>query len=150
LDQVDQRFSKDMEIPIYQRKKADFNLIVKADFLLDVDGKKLIIDISGLGSDIISMLREQQYRILTLSGEKDIATIVVKTLHFLGHQSEEGPHHFFASEREASRNIQISMPGVIFINHKGRKVLATHLSQPQDIVDFLSQKGYQILYLPFS
>jgi hypothetical protein len=142
-------FSRDTEIPIYGNQKADFNFIVKADYLLKVDGKDAVIDMNGLGPDIIALLNEHQYQVLSLANESPSA-IVTKTLDFLGIESEPGPHPFLAADRPESKNIRLMIPGIVFKDNKGQSIFATNLTRYPEITSFLSQKGYRILRLPQS
>jgi len=142
-------FSSDTEIPIYGKQQADFNFIVKADYLLKIDGKDAVIDMNGLGPDIIALLNEHQYKVLSLADESPSA-IVTKTLDFLGIKSDPGPHPFLAADRAESKNIRLMIPGTIFKDDKGQSIFATHLTLYPEIVSFLSQKGYRILRLPQS
>jgi len=142
-----QRFSSKVEIPVYQREKTGFNLIVKADFFLNKDGRDCIIDLSGLGTEIISLLKEHQFSVLTLSSEEDPSIIVKKTIDFLGLKSDSEPHTFIATSRDDSKNIRFTIPGISFQDKDGQNIFATHLIIPQEMVNFLSQKGYKILSL---
>ena len=147
LNMSGQRFSTKVEIPVYQREKTGFTLIVKADFSFNRDGRDCIIDMSGLGTEIISLLKEHQFSVLALSNEKDPSVIVKKTVDFLGIKSNSEPHTFFATSRNDSRNIIFTIPGISFRDKNGQNIFATHLIIPQEMINFLSQKGYKILTL---
>jgi hypothetical protein len=142
-------FSSDMEIPIYEKQQADFNFIVKADYLINIDGRDAIIDMNGLGSDIIALLNEHQYQVLSLANESP-SSIVIKTLDFLDIESDPGPHPFMAADRAESKNIRLMIPGIVFRDNIGQSIFATHLTLYPEIISFLSQKGYRILALPQS
>jgi hypothetical protein len=142
-------FSRDTEIPIYGKQQADFNFIVKADYLLKVNGKDAVIDMNGLGPDIIALLNEHQYQVLSLANESPSA-IVTKTLDFLGIEFEPGPHPFLAADRAESKNIMLMIPGIVFKDNKGQSIFATNLTRYPEIISFLSQKGYRILRLPLT
>ncbi|MFH1241491.1 MAG: LysM peptidoglycan-binding domain-containing protein [Pseudomonadota bacterium] len=150
LNLVGQSFSRDSEIKLYQGNKTDFNLVVKADFLLDVKGRDCIIDLSGLGQEILSLLKERQFSVLPLAGEKDAVSILSKTLAFAGVEFDSKPHPFMATDTDESRNIRLTIPGVIFKDAKGQGVFATRLTLPDKLLGFLSRKGYRILSLPLS
>jgi len=142
-------FSSDTEIPIYGKEQADFDFIVKADYLLNIDGKDAIIDMNGLGPDIIAVLNEHQYKVLSLANELP-SDMVTKTLDFLGIESDPGPHPFLAADRAESKNIRLMIPGIVFKDNNGQDIFATHLTLYPEIISFLSQKGYRILRLPQS
>jgi len=147
LNMSGQGFSSNVEIPVYQREKTGFTLIVKADFSFNRNGKDCIIDLSGLGREIISLLKEHQFSVLTLSSEKDPSVIVKKTVDFLGLKSDSKPYTFNATSRDESRNIRFAIPGISFQDKNGQNIFATHLIIPQEMVNFLSKKGYKILSL---
>jgi len=143
-------FSAQVKIPAYQNQKTGFKLIINADFFLRTKGKNAIIDMTGLGPEIISFLKEHQFLVLSLAGEKDPLAMIIKTLRFLNVQFDPGPHHFMATTRDDSRNIQLTLPGIIFSDNHGKAILATKLNIPDEIAAFLSEKGYCILDLsPF-
>ena len=140
-------FSAQVEIPAYQSQRADFKLIINADFFLRIKGKDAIIDLTGLDPEIISFLKKHQFLVLSLAGEKDPLAMIVKTLGFLNVQFDPDPHHFMATTRDDSRNIQLTIPGIIFSDKHGKSILATKLNIPDEIAAFLSEKGYCILDL---
>lgn len=147
LELVGNRYSKDVDIPIYQSEKTDLNLTIKADIFLNINGKDCIIDLKGLGEDIIALLKEHGFGVLSLSGEKDPSMVMTKTLDFFGISFESKPHAFMASDRGELKNIRFMVQGTIFRTIEGQRFFATPLFLPQGIVDFLSQKGYRILQL---
>ena len=147
LNMTGHRFSSKVEIPVYQREKTGFNMIVKADFFLNKDGKDCIIDLRGLGTEIISLLKEHRFSVLPLSGEKDPSVIVKKTVDFLGLKSDSEPHSFIATGRDDSKNIRFTIPGITFQDKDAQNIFATHLIIPPEIAKFLSRKGYKILSL---
>ena len=143
-------FSTQVRIPVYQSQKADFKLIVTADFFLKVKESDAIIALTDLGPEVISFLREHRFSVLSLAGEKEPLAIVSKTLEFLGVPFDTGPHDFMAVKRDDSKNIRLSLPGTVFSDKDGKPVFATPLSLPHEIAVFLSQRGYRILVLSFS
>jgi hypothetical protein len=143
-------FSTGVKIPVYQSQKADFKLIVTADFFLKVEGRDAIIALSDLGPEVISFLREHRFSVLSLAGEKDSLSIVSKMLEFIGVPFDTGQHEFAAARRKGSEGIRLSLPGTVFSDKDGKSVLATPLSLPREIAVFLSQRGYRILFLSFS
>jgi hypothetical protein len=150
LDLSGRTFSTGVKIPVYQSQKADFKLIVTADFFLKVKGSDAIIALTDLGPEVISFLREHKFSVLSLAGEKDSLAIVSKMLEFIGIQFDTGPHEFTAAKRDDSKNIRLSLPGTVFSDKDENQVLATPLSLPREIAVFLSQRGYRILVLSFS
>ena len=122
-------------------------MIINADFFLRTKGKNAIIDMTGLGPEIISFLKEHQFLVLSLAGEKDPLAMIIKALSFLNVQFDPGPHHFMATTRDDSRNIQLTLPGIIFSDNHGKAILATKLNIPHEIAAFLSEKGYCVLDL---
>ncbi len=150
LDLSGRTFSTAVKIPVYQSRKADFKLIITADFFLKVKGRDAIIALTDLGPEVISFLREHRFSVLSLAGEKDSLSIVSKTLEFIGVPFDTGPHDFTAAERDDSKDIVLSLPGTVFSDKDGKPILATPLSLPREIAGFLSRKGYRILVLSLS
>lgn len=147
LSLTDRPFSSRAEIPLYQDQKADFNLIIKADFLMNIQGRESIIDLTGLGPEVLSLLSERRYRVLSLSGEKNPYTLVTKTLDFIGMKYSSKPHLFLVTERAPSKNITITVPGIVFDDQKGQKIFATGLKLPAEVAALISQQGYRIVAL---
>ncbi len=145
LNLSSQPFAKKVEIPIYRNQKTDFNLIIEADFLFDKNGREYIIDLTGLGSDIISLLRQHQFSVMSLPDEKDPYLILPVVLDFIGVKAYSGSHPFWTADRDNAKNIKITIPGVSFRDHQGQNIFATPLRLPEEVASFLSSKGYKIL-----
>lgn len=143
-------FSRDVQIHVFQPGKNDFNLVIKADFLLNIDGKDCIIDFSGLGSDVLALLKEQGFMVLSVANTRDPAVVLSKVLDLVGVKCNTEPHPFLVTKRVDTRNIKFTIPGVTFQDKDGQKIFATHLLLPDDLVGFLNQKGYQVLTLVLS
>lgn len=143
-------FTRNAEVPIYQKEGADFSLTIKADFMFNINGKDHIIDLSGLGPDIITLLQEHQFLVLSLSNETSSSVIVTRSLEFLGVSFDSNPHPFLAANRDESKNVRLMIPGIIFQDNKDNTILATHLKLSPAITNFLTVEGYSILLLPLS
>jgi len=150
LNLTGRSFSKNVEIPVYQGQKTQFSLVVKADFFLYVDGRESIIDHSGLGEETISLLRDQGMQVLSIHSEKDPYLTVSRILEFVGVKFDSNPHPFMASSRGESRNVKMTIPGIVFQDNHGQNIFASHLRLPDEIVGFLYKKGYKILNLGLS
>jgi hypothetical protein len=145
LELTGQSFSKGAEIPVYPDRKTDFNLSVKADFLFRLNERESVIDLSGIGPEVISLLAERQFRILSLSGDLRPPGVISRVLDFLGIPYDSNPLALLAAERDESRNILIRVPGITFSGKEGQRILATGLPLPNALGSFLSEKGYRIL-----
>ena len=150
LNLTGQTYHRDVDIPIYEAQKTDFNLIVRADFLLPMDGKNGIIDFTGLGPDVVALLREHHYEVLPLAQETYPPAVVSQILKFTGVQFDAEPHAFMATPRDASKNISVTIPGIVFQDNRGQNVFASQLALPNEIAGFLTRKGYKILSLALS
>jgi hypothetical protein len=51
------------------------------------------------------------------------------------------------ADRDKTRNITLTVPGISFYDQEGKKILATDKKMPEEIVSFLNQKGYNLLEL---
>jgi len=148
LNLTGQSFYRNAEIRVYQGDRTDFNLLVNASYLLDVNGKDCVIDFAGLGKETLSLLKERRFSVLPLAGEKDPYAILSKTLALLGVGFDSQPHPFMATAGNESRNIRLTIPGMTFKDKEGRNIFASHLSLPDQLAGFLSSRGYRILSLP--
>ncbi len=147
LNLMGQRFAKDQEIPVYQSHQSDFNLVIKADFLYNRQGVDYIIDLKGLGADVIALLRDHRFVVLSMAGEGDPAVVLTKTLDFVGAEFDTESHAILALNRAETRNVAITVPGIRFHNHAGSPIFATQLDLPSGIGSIFSQRGYKILQL---
>jgi LysM repeat protein len=150
LNLTGQAFTRNMEMPLYKEGNSGFNLTVKADFFLYLDKKEAVIDFSGIGADMIPLLKEYNVSVLSVAGESDPAVIVSKVLDFTGVKFDSKPHPFNSAGKEDSRNIRVTIPGIIFQDNQGRSVFASDIRLPDDIAGFLSRKGYKVLSLALS
>ena len=148
LNLTAQSYSTEVDIPLYEKQKSDFKLSAKADFLLKNREKDTIIDLKGLGPEIISLLKERGFLILSLASEKNPLTIIKRLLRFLDIKFDAGPHYFMATTGPITKNIKLTVPGIVFSDSLGDTLLATPLSLPEEIKVFCSNKGYKILSLP--
>lgn len=141
-------FMRNVEIPVYDKQEgADFNLFVKADYLLEQGGEKLLLDLTGVGSDIIPLLRERDLSYLSLAGESDPLAVVSRLLEFLGVPFDPGPVDILTTTREGFHNIRIRIPGASFQDSAGRSLVATTLDLPEEILKLLADKGTRVLRL---
>jgi LysM repeat protein len=138
-------FSRDLEIPVYQSRKTEFNLLVKADFLLSGEGKERIIDLTGLGPEIVSLLKDHQFQLLSLNDRSEPASMISSVLDFVGIPVDTKPHAFLAAERDESRNILLTVPGFSFPASDGQRIFVPVSPIPEILHSFLSAKGYRIL-----
>jgi hypothetical protein len=150
LSTTGQSFSRDVEIPIVKGGDTNFNLLIQADFFLKVQGKDAIIDLEGLGPEMITLLEEHQLKILSLAGEEDPSSVLQITLDFLGIPLDSKPRNFMAAERGEQKNIRLTIRGIVFQDKEGQNIVATHLNIPDEIALFLSQRGYHLLRLSSS
>ena len=141
-------FMRNVEIPVYEKQEgADFNLFVKADYLLEREGEKLLLDLRGVGSDIIALLRERDLSYLSLAGESDPLSVVTRLLEFLGVPFDPGPVDVLATIREGFHNIRFRIEGASFRDSAGRSLLATTLDLPEEILKLLADKETRVLRL---
>jgi hypothetical protein len=143
-------YTTDEQIPVYQAQKADINMTVRADFALQVKGKKAIVDLSGLDPEVISLLQEQKVMTLSLAKEKDPVPMLASLCEFLGISFQQGPHVFDLFSGGPSQKIQVGLPGIIFSDSKGANILTTPLVLPDEINAFLAHKGYKIMQVSLS
>lgn len=148
LNLTAQSYSTEVDIPLYEKQKSDFKLSAKADFLLKNREKDTIIDLKGLAPEMISLLKERGFLVLSLAPEKNPLTIIKRLLRFLDIKFDAGPHYFMATTGPITKNIKLTVPGIVFSDSLGDTILATPLSLPEEIKVFCSNKGYKILSLP--
>lgn len=147
LNRLGEKFSRSMTIPVYENQAANVKLLIKADFYLNLGGQECVIDLSGLGERMVSFLKAHRFKVLLLHGETDRSKMLTEMLDFLGVPYKSGPHSFLACSRDVSRDVTVTLKGVSFHDDKGHSILATEILMPEDMVAFLSRKGYETLDL---
>jgi len=147
LNLTGQDFSARLRIPAYESANNDFRFTIEADFFLKIRGKRHIIDLTGLDPEVIDLLRDKGISVLSLSKEHSPLSMVAETLKFLHVNFKPGPHLFLASPGNITRNVELTLKGILFYAHNGDSVFATPLDLPSKIGAFLSQKGYKVLVL---
>jgi hypothetical protein len=148
LDITGQNYSTDVDLPVYQSEKADFNLVVKADFSVKINGVDRIIDLSGLGKDIVNLLQEHQVLVHSVSNKKSSSDILMGVLDFLGIKYEAGDHQFLSANRPETQNIIINIQGIKFRDNNGKDMFATSLKLSRELVLVLNMNGYRVFQLP--
>ena len=143
-------FTRNMEMPLYRDGTGGFRMIVKADFFLYLDRKEAIIDFSGIGDEMIPLLKEYKVSVLSVAAEADPGVIVSRILDFIGVKFDSSPQAFTASGSADSNSIMVTIPGISFQNARGQSVFASSVNLPEEIAGFLSRKGYRVLSLPLT
>ena len=145
-----QPFKTRVNIPAYTSRNEDFTFTVEADFYLEIKGHRYVIDTGGMGPDVISLLKDNGISVLSLAQEKAPADMVSTILKFLDVHYKTGPHFFMAKRGDELRNVRLTLDGITFHDKAGNSVLVTSVNLPSELVEFLYQKGYRVLFLePF-
>ncbi|MFC1495425.1 LysM peptidoglycan-binding domain-containing protein [Thermodesulfobacteriota bacterium] len=141
-----QTYSTGVDIPMYQGEGSDFNLVVKADYSFTRNKRDCVIDLKGLGTEIINLLNDHKFTVLQLSEEASIKGFATKTLSFLGLGYDDKDHLFHAFSGRGQNNISIIIPGVFFLDKNNLNNFISGITLPTEIIDFLSVKVDRLLY----
>jgi len=150
LNLTGQNYSTNVELPVYKNGKGDFDLVVKADYSVNINEKVYIIDLSGLGKDIVSLLEDHQFMVYSISNKSSSSSIVTGVLNFLGIKYKADPHQFLATNGPETKNIILNIQGVSFRDKDSKNVFATPLNLTRELFLFLNMNGYKVLQLPFN
>jgi hypothetical protein len=149
LDMTGQQYSTDTELPVYQSEKSDINLAIKADFSFQKEGRDHIVDLSGLGKDIISLLKEHQVMVYQVARKRKSVEIMSGLLEFLGIRYDAESHQFSLEKNGTeSNNVLLNIEGITFRDANGKDIFATSLNLPRELVTFLNMNGYRVLKMP--
>lgn len=140
LDLAGQSFSSRLDIPIHKEEDSDFNLVIKADFYFNRKGKDFIIDLNGIGDDIINLLKEHSYSVLSVTGNEDPYKLTEKMLGFLGIDFVNNEHIFYAIPGNSKGNAKLIIPGILFNDEKGKSNFFTSVYLNPDISMFIAAK----------
>jgi hypothetical protein len=147
LNLAGQTYSRNMEMPLQRDGKSDFSMTIRADFFLYLEKQEAVIDFSGIGNDMIPLLKDYRLSVLSVAGETDPGTIVSRVLDFIGVKFDSSPQAFTAAGSKESPSIKVTIPGIAFQDNLGRKVFASSVNLPEEIAGFLLSKGYKVLSL---
>jgi hypothetical protein len=147
LNLAGQTYSRNMEMPLHRDGKSDFSMTIRADFFLYLEKQEAVIDFSGIGNDMIPLLKDYRLSVLSVAGETDPGTIVSRVLDFIGVKFDSSPQAFTAAGSKESPSIKVTIPGIAFQDNLGRKVFASSVNLPEEIAGFLLSKGYKVLSL---
>jgi hypothetical protein len=147
LELLGRPYSTKLEIPVYQSERKDFKLIVKADFFLKKGDQDCIIDLAGLDNDVLSLLRDHGFQVLSIPDDIKPLKLAISVLDFMGVPYKSGSHSFLAARRAASENIKFTLSGIVFHDADGAAILATERGVPEEIALFLSGRKYTLWVL---
>ncbi len=151
LKLMGQPFTAQANIPAYSSQNKGCQFTVQADFYVEIAERRYVIDLEGLTPDAVSLLKDGGISVLSLTQNSQPADMVSNVLEFLNVQFHRGPHAFMAKKGDASRNVKLTLEGISFYDQNGKPVLATSVTLPPELVEFLSQSGYRMLLLtPFA
>lgn len=148
LDLVGQQYVADGELPVYQSEMADINLAIKADFSFKADSGDHVIDLSGLGKDIIKLLQEHHVAVFSVSRKRPSSEILAGLLEFLGLRYDDHVHQFSSSGASDPHNVSVNIQGVVFQDVNGKDIFATSLNLPEELIAFLNMNGYRVFKIP--
>jgi len=148
LNITGQNYSTNVELPVYQNGKGDVDLVVKADYSININDKVYIIDTSGLGKDIVSLLKDHQHNVYSISDKASPSDIATGILDFLDIKQRFDLHRFLATNGPETKNIILDIQGISFQDKELNKIFATTLKMPRELSLFLNMKGYRVLQLP--
>jgi LysM repeat protein len=148
LELADQQYSTKIDIPIYKGEEgANFNLTIKADYSFNRKDKNYIIDLTGIEKNVINLLNERGFSVLSLSGEQDICKIISKVLDFLAEEWSNSEQGIYALPQEGRGNVKLVIPGVIYKDQKNRTNLFTYIKTAPEISGFLANNVDSIYIL---
>ncbi len=147
LELAGQPYSLKRDIPLYRGEGADFNLTIKADYSFSRKGKEFIIDINGLEGDVINLLDEHGFSVLSLAGETDLSKAAGRVLGLLGEEWSDSEQGFYALPKESQGNIRLIYPGIIYRDIRGMVNLFTFIRPIPEISGFLARNVDSIFIL---
>ncbi len=138
LELAEQPYSVKVDIPLYRGEGSDFNLTVKADYSFNRKGKDYIIDMNGIEGDVITLLNEHGFSVLSLPVETDPLKAAGQVLDFLGEEWKDTEQGFYSMPKEAHGNVRLIVPGILYRDTKGRVNLFTFIRPIREISGFLA------------
>jgi hypothetical protein len=148
LELADQQYSTKRDIPLYSGEEgANFNLTIKAEYSFNRGGKEYIIDLNGLEPDVITLLNERGFSVLSLAGENDLCKAGGRVLDFLSAEWNDAGHGFYVTPQDGRGNIRLIIPGMLYRDTKGKMNLFTYIRTAPEIAGFLAENVDNIFIL---
>lgn len=123
--------------------KAFSNLITKSN-----EGT-FLVDFGELYDDARVAIEKTGLNIVQIKNEDSFRTITEKILSAADLSYSDDPT-FLAANRPANRNTTLSIPGFLFTNKGGSKVLLSFIPLHYGIIQFLTNKGVKIIMIKLS
>jgi LysM repeat protein len=139
LELAEQPYSLKRDIPLYRGEGADFNLTIRADYSFSRKGKEYIIDMNGLEGDVITLLNEHGFSVLSIAFETDLLKTAGRLLDFLGEEWSDSSEGFYALPKGSQGNVRLIIPGIIYRDIKGMVNLFTFIRPIPEISGFLAR-----------
>ena len=101
-------FTRDFDISIFDMGKDGFNVSIKADFRLAVNGKEILIVFKKIPKKFLDILNGRGITVITLSEDMEESTIVKGILGAIGIPFSRGSFSF----PSASERMEICLPAI--------------------------------------
>jgi LysM repeat protein len=147
LDLAGIPFVSDSDISVYRGENSGFKVIISADYLLNIRGREAIIDLHGLGTEMVNLLKEHNYRVISLSNPGDALEMGAGLLEFIGVDSQSGMLPFDITGNGENSGLRLIIKGIDFRDKDNLEIFATDLTLPNVILEFLAARGKKMLQL---
>ena len=115
-----------------------------ADLVSTPGGNDVFVDFGDLYGDALTAIAKTGLSVLQISAEETYDAIVRKLLSALGLHFEQNPT-FFAADRPADYNTQITVAGVAFVKPDEERLLLSGAALPSAVSDLLYSRGINLV-----
>ncbi len=136
-------YKKGYNTEIFQNMYNGFSLEIIADRMFVKDGATYLIDFHSLPERIVQIIEKQNFKLLQITPQDDMAETAQKVLDFCAVTYKPSPVKF-TFDKDGESNIKLTIPGVLVSSDAG-EVLLTRVALDMAIVTFLSDKKIKII-----
>lgn len=146
LGMLGQRYETDLSIPLMKGGSSDasFNYSVTAPLYFSRGGKNFVVAVSGLPDNVISQLEKSKFKVIVRRPHEQPRQFASRLLSEIGVRNEAGLT-IQGSNREKPRNIEVTLPGVVF-TADGRETLLTPTEVPPILAPLLKKPNLRVIH----
>ncbi|MEW6264151.1 MAG: LysM peptidoglycan-binding domain-containing protein [Thermodesulfobacteriota bacterium] len=145
LEMVGQRYETDLSIPLLQGggSSQEFTFTVTAPLFFSRAGVNYVVTFNYTAGEVRQLLESHRFKVIARMPGESSQVFAQRLLAAMGLKVESGLT-IMASRRGSSRNIEITMPGVVF-QSGGQEMLLTNSNVPAALSPLLSRPNLKVV-----
>ncbi|MFP3869544.1 MAG: LysM peptidoglycan-binding domain-containing protein [Syntrophobacteria bacterium] len=143
LELLCQPYQRDARVPLYTGNQKEVTVTVKAGLYFQREGKAYVIDFRSLSLPIVRLLENRHLEVVVMNPCWKSAQVFRALMECL-ELTVEDSYGFFASKRDSTRNIYVTIPGDL-IRGQEQCYLIAAMDVPPSLADFLARENVRVL-----